>query len=184
MCSINAYYERRPWFSETGHHWPVDVAEFERLYAEHADSLFSFFAYRTGDRALADDLLADTFERVLRARRGFDARRGGERAWLYTIALNILRDHSRRRRTEVRAVNEFAVGPRESATSGGLLAVEARQSLAAAMAGLEPEEVELIALRYGADLTLREVAEVTGAPISTVESRLKRALRILREALG
>ena len=42
--------------------------EFERLYAAEAAGLFSFLAYRTGDRALAEDLLADAFERALRAR--------------------------------------------------------------------------------------------------------------------
>jgi DNA-directed RNA polymerase specialized sigma24 family protein len=50
--------------------------DFERLYADEAAGLFSFLAYRTGDRALAEDLLADAFERALRARRRFDLRRG------------------------------------------------------------------------------------------------------------
>ena len=50
--------------------------EFERLYEAEAQGLFGFLAYRTGDRALAEDLLADTFERALRKRRGFDRRRG------------------------------------------------------------------------------------------------------------
>ena len=49
--------------------------EFERLYSAHAQGLFGFLAYRTGDGALAEDLLADTFERVMRARRRFDPRR-------------------------------------------------------------------------------------------------------------
>src|SRR5687767_12285850 len=46
--------------------------EFERLYASHAQRLFGFLAYRTGDRALAEDLVADTFERVMRGGRRFD----------------------------------------------------------------------------------------------------------------
>src|SRR3954470_6331520 len=62
---------------------------FERLYAEHAGPLLAFLTYRTGDAVLAEDLLADTFERVLRARRRFDPRRGSQKAWLYTIALNL-----------------------------------------------------------------------------------------------
>ena len=63
--------------------------DFTRLYAEHAQSLYAFLSYRTGDRVLAEDLLADTFERVLRSRRGYDPRRGSERTWLYTIALEL-----------------------------------------------------------------------------------------------
>jgi len=46
----------------------VRVGEFERLYEEHAQNLFGFLVYRTGDRSLAEDILADTFERVLRTR--------------------------------------------------------------------------------------------------------------------
>ncbi|MBA3328572.1 MAG: RNA polymerase, partial [Solirubrobacterales bacterium] len=61
--------------------------DFERLYAEHAQPLFGFLAYRTGDRALAEDLLADTFEAAYRARRRFDRRKASERTWLYAIAL-------------------------------------------------------------------------------------------------
>jgi DNA-directed RNA polymerase specialized sigma24 family protein len=56
--------------------------EFERLYEEHAQGLLAFLAYRTGDRALAEDLLADTFERVLRARRRFDPRKGSRKTWV------------------------------------------------------------------------------------------------------
>ena len=70
--------------------------EFERLYEAEAQGLFGFLAYRTGDRALAEDLLADTFERALRKRRGFDRRRGSAKTWLYAIALNLLRDNARR----------------------------------------------------------------------------------------
>ena len=78
--------------------------EFERLYAAEAAGLFSFLAYRTGDRALAEDLLADAFERAMRARGRFDRRRGSQKTWLYAIALNCLRDHARRASAEARAL--------------------------------------------------------------------------------
>src|SRR3989440_11752353 len=85
---------------------------FERLYAEHAEKLFGFLVYRTGDRALAEDLLADTFERVLRARWLFDRRKASEKTWIYAIALNLLRDHGRRQAAEHRAHERVAApGP-------------------------------------------------------------------------
>src|ERR671915_2159402 len=87
--------------------------EFERLYEEHAQGLLGFLAYRTGDRALAEDLLADTFERVLRARRRFDPRRGSRKTWLYSIALNRLRDQLRRREAEGRALERATMPPAE-----------------------------------------------------------------------
>ena len=158
-------------------------ADFERLYEREAQGLYGFLAYRTGDRALAEDLLADTFERALRARRGFDRRRGTERNWLYAIALNLLRDHARRAATEGRAVERVA---RRRAARRGHLA--RRRSSGAtssqrALAGLAEEEREAIALRFGADLTVPEMAAVLGLPLSTVEGRVYRALRKLRERL-
>src|ERR671914_1505787 len=85
--------------------------EFERLYAAEAQGLFGFLAYRTGNRALAEDLLADAFERALRARGRFDRRRGSEKTWLYAIALNVLRDHARRAAARSRAVERLVAVP-------------------------------------------------------------------------
>jgi RNA polymerase sigma factor (sigma-70 family) len=155
-------------------------AEFERLYAAHAEGLFAFLAYRTGDRARAEDILADTFERVLRARRGFDRRRGSERTWLYTIALNVLRDHLRRAGAEERAL-ERATAP-DDAAADPRDAVHSRDALQRALEALSAEEREVIALRFGGDLSLKEMARVAGEPETTVEGRLYRALRKLRKA--
>src|SRR3954447_20665512 len=104
--------------------------EFERLYAAEAQGLFAFLAYRTGDRTQAEDLLADAFERALRARRGFDRKRGSEKTWLYAIALNVLRDHARRVAAEGRAY-ERAAGA--DSAPDRLAAVEARDELGRAL---------------------------------------------------
>ncbi len=156
--------------------------EFERLYADEAAGLFSFLAYRTGDRALAEDLLADAFERALRARRKFDRRRASQKTWLYAIALNVLRDNARRRDAESRALTRVAPGEPER-RDAGIDGVEHRDLLAGALASLAPEEREAIALRFGAELTLPEIADVLGEPRTTVEGRVYRALRKLRDRL-
>ena len=70
--------------------------------------MFAFLVYRTNDRALAEDLLADAFERALRGK--FDPREGSAKTWLYTIALNVLRDHVRRSTAEGRAYAKVDVG--------------------------------------------------------------------------
>ena len=156
--------------------------EFERLYEEHAAGLLAFLAYRTGDRAVAEDLLADTFERVLRARRRFDPRKGSRKTWVYSIALNLLRDQLRRREAEARAV-ERAHEP-TPAGAGPLQQVAERDELARALAQLSEEEREAIALRYGGDLTVPEIARLTGEKLTTVEGRVYRGLRRLRDLLG
>ena len=160
-------------------------ADFDRLYRREAQGLYGFLAYRTGDRALAEDLLADTFERALRARRGFDRRRGTERNWLYAIALNLLRDHARRAATEGRAVERVKTQtPAGGAAEPAAEAFERRAELQRALARLTDEEREAIALRFGAELTLPEMAAVLELPLSTVEGRVYRALRKLRDELS
>jgi RNA polymerase sigma factor (sigma-70 family) len=159
--------------------------EFERLYDEHAQPLFGFLLYRTGDRALSEDLLGDTFERVLRSRRRFDPRKGSEKTWLYSIALNALRDHARRADAEQRALARAE--PSARATSEGAAAidlVDERDALARALATLSEEEREAVALRYGADLTIPEMADALGEKLTTVDGRVYRALRKLRAELG
>jgi RNA polymerase sigma-70 factor (ECF subfamily) len=155
---------------------------FERLYAEHAQALFGFLSYRTGDSVLAEDLLADTFERTLRARRRFDPRKASEKTWLYAIALNCLRDHARRRRTEVRALERVASGPSPGST-GDMDEVSDRDLISRNLAVLTEEEREAIALRFGADLTVPEIAKLTGERLTTMEGRVYRGLRKLRDAM-
>jgi RNA polymerase sigma factor (sigma-70 family) len=160
----------------------VRDADFERLYAEHAEPLFGFLVYRTGDRAMAEDLLADTFERVLRAGFRFDRRKASEKTWIYSIALNCLRDQVRRRAAEERALARSYVP--SAASASGLDAVEDRQAVMPALDSLSDEEREAVALRYGADLTVPEIARLTGESLSTAEGRVYRGLRKLREVLG
>jgi RNA polymerase sigma factor (sigma-70 family) len=155
--------------------------EFERLYAAEAQGLYGFLAYRTGDRSLAEDLLADTFERALRSRRRFDRRRGSAKTWLYAIALNLLRDQARRAAAEGRALER--VGPGSGDPDMGD-AVEHRDVVQRALATLSPEEREAIALRFGAELTVPEIAEALREPLTTVEGRVYRALRKLRGELA
>jgi RNA polymerase sigma-70 factor, ECF subfamily len=156
--------------------------DFERLYAAHAEPLLGFLVFRTGDRALAEDVVADTFERVLRTRFRFDPRKSSEKTWLYTIAVNVLRDRTRRQATEARAL-ERAVEP----VGGGhpaLDLVDDRDELRRALAALSPEEREAVALRFGADLTLPEIAKLTGESRSTVHGRVYRGLEKMRGKLA
>ena len=156
-----------------------DLERFERLYAEHAEALLGFLTLRTGDRVLAEDLLADTFERVLRKRRMFDRGRGSEKAWLYTIALNILRDRARRQQVEARALEE--IHHDSPASFDDTLAVEDHVDLERALAALTTEERDAIALRFGADLTMPEISKLIRKPESTVQGRIYRALDKLRD---
>lgn len=157
--------------------------DFERLYSEHAKALFSFLAYRCGDRGLAEDVLADTFERALRARRRFDPRKGSEKTWLYSIAVNRLRDELRRRGAEQRAVERVAARQGDFAADE-YARITMRDELRLALALLPEAEREVIALRFGGGLTVPEIAKVTGERRTTADGRLYRGLRRLRDQLA
>jgi RNA polymerase sigma-70 factor, ECF subfamily len=158
--------------------------DLDRLFDEHAEPLLKFLIYRVGDRQLAEDLVADTFERALRKRSLFDRARGTEKAWLYTIATNLLRDGARKREVEERAYQmAYAPEPALVGGDGGFSGFEARTTVMEALEVLTAEEREAVALRFGADLTVPEMAKVLDQPLTTVEGRVYRALRKLRKAL-
>lgn len=159
------------------------IDDFETVYEDHAQSLFGFLAYRTGDRVLAEDLLADTFEKALRGRRGFDRRRSSEKTWLYTIALNALRDHLRRQQAEGRAL-ERSEARADEIGRDPFADVDHRDEIARALSVLTAQEREAVALRFGADLTVPELARVLGLELTTAEGRLYRGLRKLRAELA
>jgi RNA polymerase sigma-70 factor (ECF subfamily) len=163
--------------------WVVRDDDFERLYTAHAEPLLGFLVYRTGNRALAEDVMADTFERVLRTRFRFDPRKSSEKTWIYTIALNLLRDHGRRQATEARALDRTPA-PVGGGASAAFEMVDERDELRRALTQLSVEEREAVALRFGADLTVPEISRITNEKLSTVEGRVYRALRKLRDDLG
>jgi RNA polymerase sigma-70 factor (ECF subfamily) len=164
----------------------VRTDTFERLFEEHAADLYSFLAYRTGNRVLAEDLLSETFERMLRSRKRLDQRPDSERRWMYTIALNLVRDQARRNAHEGVALRAAGM-PRplraSTASDQALAAVDQRDELQRALSNLSDKERDAIALRFGADLKLRDVARVLGEGESAIEGRVYRALAKLRDQL-
>ena len=156
--------------------------DLERLFSEHAQPLYGFLAYRVGDSTVAEDLLGDTFERVVKSHRRFNARKGSEKTWIYTIALNCLRDHLRRTQAEGRALERSGTID-DLVQERALEQVGDHDELQRALDRLEPAEREVLALRYGSDLRLQDIADVTSLPLSTVQGRLYNGLRKLRDAL-
>jgi RNA polymerase sigma factor (sigma-70 family) len=157
--------------------------DFERLWAEHSESLLRFLIYRTGDRTLAEDVVAATFERAFTSRRRFDRRRASEKTWIYSIALNLVRDHVRHETVVTKTLEQGVLTPAGAPGSEAIEQADNRDLVRRALTVLAPEEREAIALRYGADLTLPEIAALIREPLSTVEGRIYRALRKLRAEL-
>jgi RNA polymerase sigma factor (sigma-70 family) len=147
----------------------------------HADKLiplvYGYVAYRLGDGPDADDVTGDTIERAVRYRKRYDPSKGEPLAWLIGIARNAIAD--------LIAAREDVVDepPPEEATDELEEGTMRRLTLRLAVARLDERERELIALRYGADLTARQIAAMLGMRKNAVEVALHRALARLRAEL-
>ena len=146
--------------------------------------MYGFFAYRTGSRDDAEDLTQQTFERALRAWDRFDPRRAAVGTWLIAIARNLLIDHYRAASPESGHVPIEDVPPSDlPADNGAQPVVGLEPELADALDSLAQRDREVLALRYGADLTGPEIVELTGLTLANVQQIISRSLRRLREAL-
>ena len=139
--------------------------------------VYSYAAYRLGDGADAEDATSDAFERALRYRDSYDRRKGEPTAWLIGIA---------RRCVDQILSDRLPVGepPDAEATIDLEQQTVNRLELARALSGLSEQDRELVALRYGADLSARQIAELLEARTNTIEVALHRALERLRRQLA
>ena len=143
--------------------------------------VYAYAAYRLGDGPEAEDVTSETFERALRYRESYDAKKGPPAAWLIGIARRCADDHLRGRAIEAPSGNDDVLGPGEE--PGPAEASELRLDLAAAMAQLSTRDRELVALRYGGDLKVKDIAALLGERTNAVEVALHRALDRLRNIL-
>jgi RNA polymerase sigma factor (sigma-70 family) len=140
-------------------------------------SVYEYVAYRIGPGPDAEDVTSETLERAIRGRDTYDPAKGPPIAWLIGIARRCLSDALAARPTL------YGEAP-ETAGDADMEAESLRHlTLSAALASLDEREQELIALRYGADLTARRIAQILGMRTNAVEVALHRALVRLRERL-
>jgi RNA polymerase sigma-70 factor (ECF subfamily) len=139
--------------------------------------VYAYVAYRIGDGPDAEDVTSECFERALRYRHRYDPRRGEPISWLIGIARRLVAD-----RKEVVRVEDLELAW-ESTTDDFSESALQRLSVQAAVAQLPPREQELIALRYGADLTARQIGIAVGMSTHAVEVALGRIEERLRSTL-
>ena len=155
--------------------------EFARVYEEHVWRVYAFLAYRLRDRYIAEDLTQATFERALRAWSRFDPRRAPESTWLLAIARNLLIDHYRRDRSGATEPIDERVAP---TVPGAEDRFAGSPELFEALKTLSDRDREVIALRFGGDLTGPEIAAMLGLSLANVQQILSRSLRRLRGILA
>ena len=152
--------------------------DWDAVYAEHLPRVYNYLRFRTGDDTVAEDLTAATFEKAWRGRSRYRRDLAGFGTWLLAIARNVAVDYARRRRNDVplETLDERPGGalPEEVVERRGDIA-----RLAALLGGLEERERELIALKYGAGLTNRAIAGITGLSESNVGTIVQRGVQRL-----
>lgn len=160
-----------------------DKAAFEELFHRYASKLYAVLQRDLFRKEEARDLVQQTFLQLHRARHDFDTS-AQLRPWLFTIALNLKREHLRRlkRRPEAPLDLDGRTDPRGPAR--GVLRYEASRDLRAALSELKPDQSEVIELHWFGELSFPEVAEVVGTTLSAVKVRAHRGYARLRELLS
>jgi RNA polymerase sigma factor (sigma-70 family) len=159
----------------------VRALDFDALYRDARDDVFAYTATLLRDSAAAEDVTAQAFERAYQRRSRFDARRGSPRAWLFGIARNAALDELRRRKRVETA--ELPPPSSEPAPDEAAQLAAERDAVRRALGTLRAKDRELIALKYHADLTNGDIAEVLGVNANHVGTLLHRAMTKLREAV-
>ena len=173
-----------------------DMRAFEALLVRHRRPIFAFILRFANNRDTAEELLQDVFLRVVHKAQTFE-RRSKFTTWLYTIARNLCIDHLRKMRHRKTASLDQPIA---SGEEGGMTILDKvsstdtgpeakthdhrlRQHIAQAIAKLSDEQREVFMMREESGLQFDQIAEIVGAPVNTVKSRMRYALQNLKATL-
>lgn len=173
--------------AEAMRHSLVDAESFGAIFDQYFGEIHRYVAQRLGEEH-AEDIVAETFLTAFRKRERYDAERATVRAWLYGIATNLIGKHRRVETRRLRALGRYgpeaaAPGPEER-VAVQVSAESLRPELTAAVAALDRRDRDVLLLVALAGLSHEEIATALDIPYGTVGSRLSRARRKLRAALG
>lgn len=153
-----------------------EVGALSELFELLSEDLYNYALHLSGDAALADDIVAETFLAAWRSASTYRTGSGTYRAWLFRIARNQLRSTWARQRRERQAIEELAAGSETSERPPDGAMEWLRQSLGE----LTPDQREAVVLRYVAGLDIPDIARLLGRREGAVRSLLHRAIRRMR----
>lgn len=171
-----------------------DEAALDAIIGRYSPRVFSLLYRLTGSRDVAEDLMQETFLRMVRVFEDY-AHAGKFEAWLFRIAANLARDHARRRKRRGTPVSldsgsrdeerpqADVLDRRAQDPHGALGDLETHEDLMREFAKLSAMDREILALRHFGDRSFREIAELLGIPLGTALARAHRALERLRTAM-
>jgi RNA polymerase sigma factor (sigma-70 family) len=158
-----------------------DTSRFREIMLPHLDAAYGYARYLTRDDAAAEDVVQESFLRALKA---IDQCHGNPKSWLLAIVRNCFHDWVRANGRYVRMDDEEALGAGEADAGEQLDQAVSARGVRRLVENLpEPFRATLV-LRELEEMSYREIAEITAAPIGTVMSRLARARQMLAAMLG
>jgi RNA polymerase sigma-70 factor (ECF subfamily) len=159
---------------------PVD---WNAVYESELSRIYNYFLYKVGNRELAQDLTTTTFERAWKARGKYNAIIASPSTWLLGISRNILREHFRRNKAvenKIELIQDNEQLPSPVDVEQSFQEQQDKVLLQSFLLELPEREHDLVALKYGAGLSNREIAKATGLSESNVGSILHRTVTNLR----
>ncbi len=170
-----------------------EVRAFEILLQRHRKPIYNFIFRFVGSRELAEDLMQDTFLRVIKGAANYK-RKAKFTTWLYTIARNLCVDQSRRKKhrrhksldapfkggDENSGTLLDVVPSNEMASDRKTVSRELHQKMHSAISKLSEQQREVFLMREFLDMPFKQIADVVGVPENTVKSRMRYALEKLR----
>ncbi len=174
-----------------------DARAFDQLLNRHHQPVFHFLVRNTGNPATAEELLQDVFMRVIGSAKKYE-KRAKFTTWLYTIARNIVIDHSRKQKFRKHRSLDAPVAGDDAPPMVDLVADEHpsgmgdrrfsdeqfKRRLDEAMQRMNEDQRMVFVLREFQQLSFQEIAQVVETSENTVKSRMRYALEFLRTALA
>lgn len=143
------------------------------LIERHYSSILRYCAWHCSDSERAEDVTQETFFRVFRNFSHYDDE-GKFRAYLYTVARHLCIDESRKQRL-------YTLDEEMGDSKDYFTEVENRTEINRLLKRLTPAQREAVILRFAEGLSFREISQITGIPIRTIQSRVRLALSIMRK---
>jgi len=155
--------------------------DWETVYASELPRVFNFFRYSVGNDMLAEDLTAETFRKAWQNRHKYDHNRGAFSTWLFSIARHTAVDHFRSQKPEF-PIESIANLQANNPSETTILQQEDLTRLSTILSQYPVRERELIALKFGAGCSNKEIAIQIGISATNVSTLLHRILQKIREA--
>jgi RNA polymerase sigma factor (sigma-70 family) len=164
----------------------TEQIDWDSVYESELPRIYNFFLYKIGDREFAQDLTATTFERAWKLRSIYQTRIALMSTWLFGIARNVLKEHLRNsKKNDIRSEPIFKSEelPSSNDIEKDIQQQQEKEQLRKILLELPEREQDLVAFKYGAGLTNREIAKITKLTESNVGSILHRTVKNIRARL-